>query len=766
MIPFATAIIRSTGKYTNGVTRTSDAWKSYVSAILSKIERDLQDIPSDLESKYDDAREQINNLSNDWEEFANAFEAAETYRLMANAYVEGMSQTVAYSMFGDSKVGQGDGRQDYRLESYLVSADNRFMHPNAIRYLLIKILDLMKAQKESVDKEKSDSKEYFESFEKNTFDITETEDVEETVDDLADRKVSLVAKLTKRPTGEQEEIKRKFKVFLDNIENYQVQYTQSYVLGRGIDYITKLIDAFESFYKSFDSKVETLERSIRNIYKKYSDSKGTTVRYVCASKNCMDRICEKKPYTGSTISIDSDLAKEIYEKILSYAQKEDKPNNNRYFSDLFDKGIIGYFEGIVMRDYGSDLDVDIITAIENEADYEGLYEEEDDAYDLIDRYVRKTIEDTRKLSCPFIESPMGEAREPINSCTFNIALRPERGDESPRAQLIRKELMNFGGEPDEDIDKNMIMFYQSFYGLRANDLSKFAPPERSITYNRSSGEYFKAYYELISGIHPESHRSKEISPHIDRWWHIITKMPDLDEENQKRQEYNIYAAFFWAIINRYVYLTEEGSDTKLYKLRNILLNMDSDSLTVSNGTECDKLYEVLDALAIYPELIEKILDKVRTLTENDINENNSIENGMLFSALRTFSIEEPGVGEENLASSNIFDIPMLMKKSSTPDIYYEANVTEMLQTELEEIKRYLANFCTKKELPEVMGKLIMDQFAGHLESVALESKIHPSVYRESLFDKTCDIITKALMELGKRKEAQQIQEKVAELRKC
>lgn len=133
----------------------------------------------------------------------------------------------------------------------------------------------------------------------------------------------------------------------------------------------------------------------------------------------------------------------------------------------------------------------VITAIENEADYEGRFEEEDNAYALIDQYVRKVIEDTRKLSCPFIESPMGEAREPIDSCTFNIEMAPEKGDESPRAQLIRKELMNFGGSPDEDIPKNTIMFYQSFYGLRANDLSKFAPPEKSITYNRSSGEYFK-----------------------------------------------------------------------------------------------------------------------------------------------------------------------------------------------------------------------------------------------------------------------------------
>jgi len=763
--PFAKAIIKASGKYTNGVTRTSDRWKEYVQAVLAKIERDLEDSTSDLSSKYDDAREQINNLGNDWEEFSNAYAAAEEYRLMSAAYVEEVSQTIAYSMFKGSKSGSADLGQDYKLETYLVSTDNKFMHPNAIRYMLIKILELMKKQKESVDKEKDDSKEYFDNFEKNTFDNPETEDVEETVDDLADRKVSVFSKWTKHPTGDQEEMKRKFKVFFDTIGSYQTQCAQSFVLSQGIDYIESIISSFESFYKSFESKVDALDRNISDIYKKYSESKGTTVRYVCASKECFDKIYEKKPYTGSSIAIDSALAKEIYEKVLAYAMKKDKPNNNRYFNDLFDDGIIGYFENTVMRDYGSELDVDIIRAIEYEADYEGDFEEEDNAYALIDQYVRKVIEDTRKLSCPFIESPMGEAREPIDSCTFNKSLKPERGDESPKAQLIRKELMNYGGEPDEDIPKNMIMFYQSFYGLRANDLSKFAPPEKSVTYNRSSGEYFKAYYELVAGVHPESHRSKEISPHIDRWWHNTTKMPDLDEDNQIRQEYEIYAAFFWAIINRYVYLSDEGAESKIYKLRNILLKMDDDSLIVSNGTECDKLYEVLDAIAIYPELVRRINDEVAIITENDVNENNSLEDGLLFSSLRTYDVYEPGIGPDNAASNSIFDIPMLMKKSATPDIYYEANVIEMLRVEIEEIKKYLSNFCSQKELPEVAGKLIIEQFDKHLESVKLESQIHPSIYRESLFDKTCDTITNALEELGLRKESRSIQEKVATLRK-
>ena len=68
---------------------------------------------------------------------------------MSNAYVEEVSQTIAYSMFRGSKVSQSNIGLSYKLETYLVSADNKFLHPNAIRYMLIKILDLMKKQKDT-----------------------------------------------------------------------------------------------------------------------------------------------------------------------------------------------------------------------------------------------------------------------------------------------------------------------------------------------------------------------------------------------------------------------------------------------------------------------------------------------------------------------------------------------------------------------------------------------------------------------------------------
>ena len=164
-VPFAKSIVRLSGVYSNGVTRTTDKWKQYVAAIINKIVLDLEDVSSDLDSKQDDARQCISSLSNDWEEYVSAFAALEEYRLLSNAYVEEVSHTIAYSLFKGSGSGTSEG-QDYRLESYLVNTENHFIHPNAIRYILIKILDLFKKQKENADREKTELKEFFDQFEK------------------------------------------------------------------------------------------------------------------------------------------------------------------------------------------------------------------------------------------------------------------------------------------------------------------------------------------------------------------------------------------------------------------------------------------------------------------------------------------------------------------------------------------------------------------------------------------------------------------------
>ena len=763
--PLASAIVKSCGRYSSdGISRKGDHWEDFVAAVEAKTAKDIRAGSRDLQVAEESASMMIGSLGTDWEDYVDAYYEAERYRLMSQNYVEEKAQTIGYTIF-KSKVSFVNA-PDYKLEKYLVGSDGNFLHPNAIRYFLIKTAESMRKHKLGVESDLAELKDFYENFERNTFDDPNTEDVVETPEDLLERKQSIKGRMSKKASAEQDEIKQKLRQYFNNVEEYNALYAQSVVLDRGIFVINSLVKAFESFYKTFDSKVETIDTRIEEIYRKYSGTKGTTARYVCASRECLDRIYEKRPFTGSAIKVDSELSKKIFERVSEYADMTEKPGNNRFFSELFDKGILGHFETTVGRECASEIDIDIITAIENEAVYEYHLDQELDPDTLIDQYVRKTINDTRELSCPFIESPMGEQREPINSCTFNAEMKPKRGDDSPRADLIRKELMNYGGEPDEDIPKSRIMFYQSFYGLRANDLSKFAPPERAMTYKREGGEYFKAYYDLIKGIHPETHRSKEISPHIDRWWHIVTKMPDLDDQNQKEQEHRIYAAFFWGIIGRYIDLFEDNNE-KIYKFKQEILGMEDDRMIVSNGTECDKLYEVLDAIAIYPELVERILERIEILIESEVNKKQPIEKGILHKYLNNFDLEDPGLGPHGseVHAKSIFDIPILMKKSSTKDFYYEESVIDMLRVQIDEIRRYLSVFCTPKELTQVMKAILDDQYKKFIADMQVETQNNPALYRESLFYRTCSIIAGAYDELGLHAEAEEIIDSADALRK-
>ena len=127
------------------------------------------------------------------------------------------------------------------------------------------------------------------------------------------------------------------------------------------------------------------------------------------------------PYTGSSITIDKELAEEIYNKVRNYSMLKDKPENGGYFEQIFDNGIIGYFKKSLMEIYGSTVNMDVLTALEKEAKYEK------NEYDAtrIEQYVKKVIAETRNLSNPFIERPLGEQKAPIAACTYSKELDPK-----------------------------------------------------------------------------------------------------------------------------------------------------------------------------------------------------------------------------------------------------------------------------------------------------------------------------------------------------
>lgn len=491
--------------------------------------------------------------------------------------------------------------------------------------------------------------------------------------------------------------KEKLRFYIGETDKYRTSSVLAEVLAEGIDYISSLCEAFQNFYTSFENRIEALDRRIAALSKKYGNTAGRTSRYVCATPNCFQRLLKEMPYTGSSITIDKELAEEIYNKVRNYSMLKDKPENGGYFEQIFDNGIIGYFKKSLMEIYGSTVNMDVLTALEKEAKYEK------NEYDAtrIEQYVKKVIAETRNLSNPFIERPLGEQKAPIAACTYSKELDPK--DDSPRSMLIAKELGNYGGTPDEDIPLNMIMFYQSIYGLRANKLSKFSPG--CAAEGRSDGEYYKAYYEVVSQIKPKSDKTPVITPHIDRNWHIVSALPDLDEENQRRQEREIYRAFALGIICDLVCYSKISEGKYLYRLE--LNDLEPEEFVVSNGTPCDHYYEVLDALTINPVAVQTILSYMKEKFADERNSSGKLD--FEHSYLRR-QINELASIEYGKAGLSIFDVALLLKVS-TPSAEFDKTVGKGIMREiLTLIYEYAQTMVLEADLDGIYGKFVLEQF--------------------------------------------------------
>ena len=162
--------------------------------------------------------------------------------------------------------------------------------------------------------------------------------------------------------------------------------------------------------------------------------------------------------------------------------------------------------------------------------------------------------------------------------------------------------------------------------------------------------------------------------------------------------------------------------------------------------------------------VTNILKRKAEEIEAEVNGNKSLGNSSLVHSLESFRLREYELGEDNGVRS-VFDIPLLIKKSMTPDIYEEEKVIRILKVEIEQMEQYAARFCSAREYPEEAGKLIRGQFDRFLKDIEIESGSWKDIYHDYLFTRTCSNVAKALEDLGLRDEAAAVRARAKELSK-
>ena len=744
--PFAIFTRRVTYNFDkDGNKEIGPKWDEYIKALIENVKSNVERHQSDVVNARDQANTFLNDLQGKTEEidmstFINAYKGLQDYRDIVKRKTDEIGRTTAYSIFkfdDGTDVTQTDEKT--KIEKYLKDG-KQFIHPNAVRYFLYQTLRTLKAKKDDAENKKRKYEDVFKNFD-NLFNIEETSDIE-TVGTFTNEilNASLWDKIvTKKYIPRINEKIKEFSAFMETVNDYRFISPYTKVLEAALEYVGKLSESFEIFFNSFESNVKEIERQIKATEEKYRYRKGNTIRYVCASKECLDKFYDKMEFTGNAIEIPDELCRNIYKKVRAYSQLPESSKTSNFFKDIFDNEIIKHFKDSVEREYGLDIRMDVIRALEVEAEYLEKIQERS----LRTEYVKKVIKETKELAAPFINKPVGEESVPIPACTYNKNLslinNPERED------LVNTQLKSFGGVPSNDnegISTERILFYSAIYGLFPEDLLKFTPANKSKTGGPDAGEYNKVYFDMINRIGPDPLTTKVITPHLHKYWHLISEMPDLSEEEQKKHEKRIYKALLLGILYDFIQYEKVG-DINKYTLK-IKGNKKETPLDVSNGTPCDTFYEIIDALTINPTTVKELLAAVEKEIEEERKENIvNYEDSHLFKGLKNLEIKEisrelkkerPGNNDE--LQMSIFSIAMAYKVTMPPDEFLDEQGQLLLETTMETLYEQVERLCPESERDSIYVKLINDQLEIFKQNIGLYEityeKTHPSIIKDYL----------------------------------
>ncbi|MCL1950689.1 MAG: tubulin-like doman-containing protein [Turicibacter sp.] len=669
-------------------------------------------------SGTDKLRMELENLSSESEgsDYADMFERLEQNYKKMKIRAEESGKSKAYSLFNSDHNGLLVERQPQHFETYLRTTDGKFMHPNSIRYMIYKTKELLDGKCQQLQTEIDSLTQTLDRQRTALFqdfvDVRRSGDLDASPDLLRSDTFKHKGFFGRKNRQKLEELKesyrQKYLYWTDDLAQKLVMLP---VILEAIDYLDKIASSFENFFTRFENDVQKLDYQSYDIKTRYNNVKGAATHYVCANQKCIEKIYEDTPYMGSHFELDTELVTEIYGQVREYALLNEKERNEDFFDRLFDRGILGYFKKQVMQQHGSKVKMDIIDALKKEVELTENERSQDQQF----LYAKTIIDGAKELAKPFLELPRFESTQPIVACTYNIAL--EKSNDPQRTAFINQELNDYGAVPTEsEVDEHTILFYQALYSIKASSLSKFAPAVKTTTSEHQDGAYSRAYWELVHQLKPGKGNKPIITPHIHREWHLMNRMPDIDETAQAKAQTRLYKAVFRGLMEKKIEFIPLNDGMNIYRYS----GSRPVELKVSNNTPCDHFYEVFDAFQLNQDLISNTMDAV----EDDFSrakfadKDFAFKQTPLFKGIAAFRLSEldvvykaqPYLYQENGAVVNsIFDIPMFYRVSGRNLVEPEEGI-EILNAILEETYRVVEESEPAEYVDQVYAEFLSGQF--------------------------------------------------------
>ncbi len=655
-------------------------------------------------------------------------ETIRRYESMVKRTAPKIGKSRAKALFHSAPSMAAEDIRPYFLESILKTNDGG-LHPNAMRYVLYvtqtQMQERLTAAIDEEEKQRRTLAEYSPNADnEDKFDV-KTKFSKDVVERCIDDVIALSSKSDSIIKKESywDELNRHLPAYAKAVTKYRNAVLNHQTYDIALQYIKQLNREFEQFYNSFETKVLELERKRSDILAKLKYHKGDIVYNVCSTPEMIEELLRRCPESSDGMLLPGSLCSLLFDTVKNNAEYHREAQYDPFIPntavDLFDGVLINYFrEDARDGDAKNVIKMNIIRAIDQECTFSSYFEanalkgedEEKDVPVITDSkrqgYRKELIKRGMNLATPGISTAgFGEPRE-VKCCAVSNTLLKMSDINVPA--LFEQHKLRVA--ITDTVSAYEIRFFNALYNISPDKLSRFKcimdDDFEMLDCDDETGIYFKAYQKYIQQIGPDSTKSATISCHIDKRWDTVINLPELSLDFQKQEMMNTHSALIYGLVHEMIKTYPSAKydhDKRIFKLE----DEDGDLTTfiVSNNTECDEFYEVLDALYRDRAAVTMIYGMSKARRLFDQNKNHRFEETTFYKDMNRFKI---GDGHENPVS--LFEIPLAYYNSLPSSKLDDNELNIMVDAVISVLRREICAFEQGDEVKAYLCRLLEEQY--------------------------------------------------------
>lgn len=472
--------------------------------------------------------------------------------------------------------------EDFQLNSWLLFRPAP-LHPVTVRYLLYQIHIRLEKLAAMAEEESTKRKRSIESYAKR-YDIPATEIVE---DAEAILRISLAQPYWKRIIGNEfDEFVKDYESGAtrqrQDLQSYGKEQLKSLVFRELLKGVQLLLEKWELFFRNLESVVEGLQNDVNFEAERHEKIVNPTIINLLATKEAKEKIWDDiwlNLAGGAEIpdDVSANIQMGIYRQFCSHILKGQRGQSGivtaETTSSLFRQQVLDWCREELAKEQG--LDITVVEAMRRSSS------------------VKEFVDKADFLAQPF--TPKKDDTNTVQETTF-WGMHPLNFSgltaTEKEGTALSKHVIS-----DDAFSRHEIIRYRSICGLFAEDFPKFASQRNG----QQEGAYFRCYKDRIERL--IRNPSTEITPHLDKNWHLYIKDLNSDVEVQdiRRQ---LQAFVLGIAMQRLIPRQHDGKDSWAW----VDAQGRTDTISTTDGRAIGgKNHDLFDAMSSNPTVMREVL---------------------------------------------------------------------------------------------------------------------------------------------------------------